>query len=123
MSVSVEAPVAGRPAVSTTGRPRRPRAKVLAAVSRWMFIAPAALYVAVFFGHPVVKNIVMSFQDYSTRTLFTGKAPWVVLGNCGATFRSSLFTATVVNAALFGVGSIGAQFVIGLALALFFRRN
>src|SRR3954452_4144370 len=123
MSVSVEAPVAGRAAESTTGRPRRPRAKVLAAVSRWMFIAPAAVYVAVFFGYPVVKNIVMSFQDYTTRTFFTGEAPWVGFANYVATFQSSLFATTVVNTALFVVGSIVAQFVIGLALALFFHRK
>jgi multiple sugar transport system permease protein len=92
-------------------------------VSRWLFIAPAVLYVAVFFGYPVVKNVVMSFQDYSTRTFFTGEAPWVGFKNYAATFGSSLFTTTVVNTALFTIGSIVAQFVIGLGLALFFRRS
>jgi multiple sugar transport system permease protein len=79
--------------------------------------------VAVFFGYPVVKNIVMSFQDYTTRTFFTGEAPWVGFGNYAATFGSSLFVTTIVNTALFTVGSIVAQFVIGLGLALFFRRQ
>jgi len=88
-----------------------------------MFILPAVLYVAVFFGYPVVKNIVMSFQDYTTRTFFTGEAPWVGFDNYVKTFTSSLFTTTVVNTALFTIGSITAQFVIGLGLALFFKRN
>jgi len=88
-----------------------------------MFILPAVLYVAVFFGYPVVKNIVMSFQDYTTRTFFTGEAPWVGFDNYVKTFTSSLFTTTVVNTALFTIGSISAQFVIGLGLALFFKRN
>jgi multiple sugar transport system permease protein len=88
-----------------------------------LFIAPAVIYVAVFFGYPVLKNIVMSFQDYTTRTFFTGEAPWVGFANYAATFGSSLFTTTIVNTALFTVGSIVAQFVIGLGLALFFRRH
>ena len=36
---------------------------------------------------------------------------------------SSVFTTTLVNTALFTAGSIVLQFVIGLGLALFFRRN
>ncbi|MDH2443802.1 sugar ABC transporter permease [Amnibacterium sp. CER49] len=96
---------------------------MLSSLSRWLFIAPAVLYVAVFFGYPVVKNVVMSFQDYSTRTFFTGEAPWVGFKNYAATFGSSLFTTTVVNTALFTIGSIVAQFVIGLGLALFFKRS
>ena len=123
MTATVDAAVDSRRTVALTGRAPRPRAKALATLSRWLFIAPAVVYVAVFFGYPVVKNIVMSFQDYSTRTFFTGEAPWVGFANYAATFRSSLFTTTVVNTALFVVGSIVAQFVIGLALALFFRRN
>ena len=123
MSVSVEAAVGERAPAAIAGHPGRPRARVVTAGSRWLFIAPAVLYVAVFFGYPVVKNIVMSFQDYTTRTFFTGEAPWVGVANYAATFRSSLFATTVVNTALFTVGSIVAQFVIGLGLALFFRRH
>lgn len=123
MSVSVEAAVGGRTTTAQTGRSHRPRAKVLAGVARWLFIAPAVVYVAVFFGYPVVKNVVMSFQQYTTRTFFTGEAPWIGFANYRATFGSSLFVTTIVNTALFTVGSIVAQFVIGLGLALFFRRQ
>jgi multiple sugar transport system permease protein len=123
MSVSVEAAVGDRAPTVVTGHPRRPRTRLLGAVARWLFIAPAVAYVAVFFGYPVVKNVVMSFQDYTTRTFFTGEAPWVGFANYASTFGSSLFATTVVNTALFTVGSIVAQFVIGLGLALFFRRH
>jgi multiple sugar transport system permease protein len=123
MSVSVDAAVGSRAPSAAAGHPRRPRTRLISTLSRWLFIAPAVVYVAVFFGYPVVKNIVMSFQDYSTRTFFTGEAPWVGFANYVATFRSSLFATTVVNTALFTIGSIVAQFVIGLGLALFFRRH
>jgi multiple sugar transport system permease protein len=92
-------------------------------VTRWLFVVPAAVFVAVFFGYPVVKNIIMSFQDYTTATFFTGEAPWVGLGNYISVFQSSVFTTSLVNTALFTAGSIILQFVIGLSLALFFRRH
>ncbi len=76
-----------------------------------------------FFGYPVVKNVVMSFQDYTTTTFFTGAAPWVGLRNYHAVVTSNLFGKALLNTALFTVGSIIGQFVIGLALAEFFRRR
>ncbi|MET0693150.1 MAG: sugar ABC transporter permease, partial [Propionibacteriaceae bacterium] len=46
-------------------------------VYKVLFVVPAALAIVALFGYPVVKNLMMSFQDYSLRTFFTGKAPWV----------------------------------------------
>ncbi|RIX26395.1 carbohydrate ABC transporter permease [Amnibacterium setariae] len=122
MTVSARAGVAAGPLVAS-GRPGRSRARLASGVTRWLFIAPAVVFVAVFFGYPVVKNVLMSFQDYTTRTFFTGEAPWVGLANYAQTFGSAVFTTTLVNTALFTIGSIVMQFVIGLGLALFFRRN
>jgi multiple sugar transport system permease protein len=91
--------------------------------AQWLFCLPAILFVAMFFGYPIVQNVVMSFQEYTTRTFYSGVAPWVGLANYLTTFSSHLFTTTLLNTALFTIGSIVFQFVIGLALALFFRRN
>jgi multiple sugar transport system permease protein len=88
-----------------------------------LFIAPAALYILLFFGYPVAKNIVMSLQEYTTKTFFTGEAPWVGLANYATAVGSNLFGPAMLNTALFTVGSIAGQFVIGLALASFFRRR
>jgi multiple sugar transport system permease protein len=92
-------------------------------IFQWLFLVPAVLYMALFFGYPVAKNIVMSFQDYTTATFFTGEAPWVGLQNYVSVLTSSLFSRSLVNTALFTIGSIAGQFVIGLALAVFFRRR
>ncbi len=45
------------------------------------------------------------------------------LGNYVSVFQSAVFTTSLVNTALFTAGSIVLQFVIGLSLALFFRRH
>lgn len=104
-------------------RPGQRRARLLSGTTRWLFVIPAALFVAVFFGYPIVKNVIMSFQDYSTKTFFTGEAPWVGIQNYVQVFSSSVFTTSLINTGLFTVGSIVMQFVIGLSLALFFKRN
>jgi multiple sugar transport system permease protein len=90
---------------------------------QWLFLLPAAIYLILFFGFPVVKNLVMSFQDYGTATFYTGEAPWVGFENYAKVLGSSVFTTAAVNTALFTVGSIAGQFVLGLALAVFFRRR
>src|SRR5919199_3510948 len=97
MTATVDAAVDSRRPGALTGRAPRPRGRYLVSLSRWLFILPAVVYVAVFFGYPVVKNVIMSFQDYTTRTFFTGEAPWVGFGNYTKTFNSSLFTTTIVN--------------------------
>src|SRR4029453_13049574 len=115
----------GRPAGSPTEAqtPRRTTRQRRERIFQWLFLVPAVVYMALFFGYPVVKNVVMSFQDYTTATFFTGEAPWVGLANYVTVLSSSLFSTSLLNTALFTVGSILGQFVIGLALAIFFQRK
>lgn len=80
-------------------------------------------YLLLFFGYPVVKNVVMSFQHYTTRTFFTGEAPWAGLANYTTVVGSAVFSQAVLNTLLFTVGSIAGQFTIGLAIAAYFRRR
>ena len=98
-------------------------ARVRQRAAQWLFVAPAALYLLAFFGYPVVKNVVMSLQEYTTRTFFTGEAPFIGLANYEAVLGSSLFNTAMLNTVLFTVGSIAGQFAIGLALAVFFQRR
>ena len=78
---------------------------------------------ALFFGYPIVKNVTMSFQEYTTSTFYTGQAPWVGLSNYVSVLTSSVFSTAMLNTFLFTVGSIAGQFTIGLALAVFFKRR
>ena len=113
---------AREPGATNAVAPRR-RKVTREAVTRLLFVAPAGLFLVLFFGYPVVKNITMSLQDYTTKTFFTGEAPWVGLANYATVVNSNLFGPAMVNTALFTIGSIAGQFVIGLALACFFRRR
>jgi multiple sugar transport system permease protein len=88
-----------------------------------MFLAPAGIYMVAFFAYPIVKNVVMGFQEYTTKTFYTGEAPWVGFRNYQEVVSSPVFSKAMLNTALFTAGSIAGQFVIGLALAMFFRRR
>ncbi|WP_083750695.1 carbohydrate ABC transporter permease [Kribbella sp. ALI-6-A] len=92
-------------------------------LTKLLFVLPAAIAMLALFGYPVVKNLVMSLQDYGLRTFFTGAAPFVGLDNYVTVVTDRLFSKALVNTALFTIGSIAFQFAIGLGLALFFRRK
>ena len=118
-SVSTEAATSTRPptpAPRKGGRRREEIAKVL-------FVVPAALAIVALFGYPVVKNLTMSFQEYTLRTFFTGQAPWVGLENYLTVVSDDVFSKALANTALFTIGSIVGQFVLGMLLALFFHKN
>jgi multiple sugar transport system permease protein len=121
---AVRADSAGGAERATPGTPdSRRRRRYSHHLIGWMFVAPAILFVLVFFGYPIVKNLTMSLQDYSTTTFFTGFAPWVGFSNYVTIFADPIFITSVINTALFTIGSIIFQFVIGLGLALFFKRH
>ncbi|MDO4900791.1 carbohydrate ABC transporter permease [Actinomyces sp.] len=90
---------------------------------RWAFLVPALVFLLAYFGYPIVKNLMMSVQDYTTRTFYTGEAPFVGLANYAAVVKSSVFSTALTNTVLFTVGSITGQFTIGMALAVFFNRH
>jgi len=92
-------------------------------VYQWLFLAPALLYIGLFFLFPVIKNVVMGFQDYTAASFYTGEAPFVGLDNYRAAIGASTFLPTLVNTLVFTVGSIVGQFTIGLAVATFFAKK
>ncbi|HEY4456937.1 MAG TPA: sugar ABC transporter permease [Pseudonocardiaceae bacterium] len=85
------------------------------------FFAPALVYVLVFFGYPLVNNVVMGFQNYTVSSFYTGDAPFVGFGNYRTVLHDPVFAKALVNTVVFTVGSIAFQFAIGLALAVFFN--
>jgi multiple sugar transport system permease protein len=117
MASSTQAAALGAPA-RRRGRSRRRQRTV-----ELLFALPAVAYLLAFFGYPIVKNVVMGFQHYTTATFFTGEAPWVGLKNYSEVIHSDVFSKAAVNTLLFTAASIAGQFTIGLAVALYFQRR
>ncbi|MFJ4326828.1 carbohydrate ABC transporter permease [Streptomyces tricolor] len=92
-------------------------------LARWGFVAPAILFMLLFFGYPLVRNVVMSFQHYTPETFFTGEAPLNGFDNWSTVFQDDLFGKALWHTLVFTAGSLLGQFCIGLALAVFFTRK
>jgi multiple sugar transport system permease protein len=104
-------------------RTSRRRVRWSERAAQWAFILPAAIYLAVFFAYPIVKNGLTSFQNYTTSSIYSGKAPYDGFENYRRIFHSGIFGKVVMNTVVFTLGSMVGQFAIGLALALFFNRR
>lgn len=89
----------------------------------WAFVVPAVIYTIAFFGLPIANNLVMSFEDFTTTTFYTGNAPFVGLDNYAAVVKSPLFVRLTINTAVFTFVSLSVTFVIGLLIALFFNAH
>jgi multiple sugar transport system permease protein len=105
------------------GAPTRKSGRRAGEIAKVLFVVPAAVAMILLFGYPIIKNLMMSLQDYGLKTFFTGEAPFVGAANYVQVITDQLFSKAMVNTALFTAGSIVGQFVIGMALALFFHKN
>lgn len=120
-AASVTAPGGVPPGASPRNRAGSKRLRESAA--RWLFLAPAICYIVAFFCYPIAYNVWMSLRHYTSASFYTGEAPFVGLRNYMAVISESLFDTAVINTVIFTVGSIACQFSIGLALAVFFRKQ
>jgi multiple sugar transport system permease protein len=126
MTIST-APVAAPTSDSRPGppAPRRRRRGGLNG-SRWVaaaFAAPLVIYLLAFYAYPLIRSIDLSVHDYTVRAFVQGNAEFVGLKNYIDVITSPLFGQALWNTTVFVVGSLVFQYVIGLALAVFFRNN
>ena len=119
VAASTGVPAAG---AGTPGRRsrRRPTATTWAGLA---FVAPLLIYLVVFYAYPLWRNIDLSIHWYDARAFVQGDAEFVGLDNHQAALDSSSFGLALRNTAVFTLGSIAAQYAIGLALAVFFQRS
>ncbi|MGI3782203.1 MAG: carbohydrate ABC transporter permease [Janthinobacterium lividum] len=111
------------PQVTTDRTRQRARSHRRHRWALWLFVAPAVIYLLAFFAVPVIDNVAMSFQDYTTATFYTGEAPFVGFKNYVDVFTSGLFGRLTVNTTVFTLASLAATFVVGLVLAVFFDKH
>uniref|UniRef100_UPI003F685BE7 carbohydrate ABC transporter permease n=1 Tax=Streptomyces polyasparticus TaxID=2767826 RepID=UPI003F685BE7 len=101
-------------------RKRRPTSQQLAA---WAFLAPVALYLVLFYAYPLYRNIDLSLRHYTVRSFVQGDAPFTGLANYRTVFEDPAFAPALLHTILFTTVCLVFQYVMGLALAVFFHRN
>ncbi|MBW8481318.1 carbohydrate ABC transporter permease [Actinomadura parmotrematis] len=115
--------------VLTKARPARPRAAAPtgAAARRrrratpYLLLAPGALVLLLVVGYPLVRLVLISFQDYGLRTLFTGTAEWTGLDNYAKVLGSDEIVPMLLRTAALCVAMAGGTLAIGTAVALLMR--
>jgi multiple sugar transport system permease protein len=86
-------------------------------------VAAGLLFLFAFAGLPFLYNFLMSFQQVDVFNLGTFTRPFVGLDNYASVMTQPEFLPVMRNTAVFVVGSIGGQFIIGFGLALFFQQD
>ncbi len=108
------------PPPSAQGGTRKPAASQLAA---WAFLAPVTIYLLVFYAYPLYRSLDLSLRNYTVRSFVHGHAPFSGFKNYRIDLHDPTFTPALLHTLIFTVVSIAFQFVIGLALAVFFVQH
>ncbi|MGX6606400.1 carbohydrate ABC transporter permease [Micromonosporaceae bacterium Da 78-11] len=104
------------------GRANRPR-KRRTSRTPWLLALPTLILLAGLLGYPIIRMVVLSFQNMRLRELLTGIAPpWVGFDQYTKVLGSSDFWTVVMHTAVFTVVSVTVSVLIGLAVALLMRR-
>src|SRR6266700_4544593 len=90
---------------------------------RLAFLLPLVLYLVAFYGYPLFYSIQISLEKYDLQAEITGVTSFIGLANYIADFQDPTFKTAALHTLLFTVFSIIPQFLIGLALAVFFSQR
>lgn len=77
----------------------------------------------VFVGYPILRNLILSFQDVTAFNLVQGTKKFIGLSNYADIFQDPVFRTSLSNTLLFTVCCLVVQFLIGFALAVFFNHR
>jgi len=113
------------PPAPVTESPRQPvtRRRSRGTGLPWLLAAPALALLAALLAYPMGRMVVLSFQDYGLKQLWTGAdAPFAGLENYLDVLTDSAFWAVVRRTILFTAVSVLLTVLIGLGVALLMRR-
>ncbi len=88
-----------------------------------LFVLPAFLYMLIFVGYPIIRNIVLSFQDVNAGNLVRGTKNFIMFENYLELFRDDVLRTSLVNTLKYTILCLIFQFLIGFILALFFSKR
>jgi N,N'-diacetylchitobiose transport system permease protein len=104
----------------TQAPPARQEAPVPARRSQlpYVLVLPAALALAVALGYPLVRQVVLSFQEFGLAQQFGRPATWIGLENYTDLFTDSYLWTVVVRSLVFCFVNAGLTMALGIAVAL-----
>ncbi|MDB1088600.1 sugar ABC transporter permease [Streptomyces sp. ACA25] len=104
---------ARRAAIGRRLRPLRP----------WLLLAPALTVLAVLLLWPLVRVVLLSFQDYGLREIRSGESHYTGLDNYRTLLGDSyLWTTVLPNTVLFAFACVSLTVILGTLVALLLQR-
>lgn len=101
-------------------RTRPPRTRVHRSRPRTLaigMVAPAVVVLVAILGYPLGRLIVLALQEYGSRAVFTGDAPFVGLANITGVLGDGAFWAVLARTVLFAAVVVVALMLGGLGLS------
>lgn len=92
----------------------------------FLFALPAAIYMLIFVGYPMIQNFILSFKNVDVYTFAdASKQAFVGFSNYTELFagEDAILSTAIINTLIFTVVSIFFQFFIGFGLALLFNKK
>ncbi|MFD6698626.1 MULTISPECIES: carbohydrate ABC transporter permease [unclassified Microbacterium] len=89
----------------------------------YALIAPAVIVLLAILAYPLGRLLVLSFQKFDSRSLFTGEAPFVGLGNYAKVLADGAFWLVLGRTALITATTVVAVMVGGFLLAQLLRKT
>ncbi|MDY7085478.1 MAG: sugar ABC transporter permease [Actinomycetota bacterium] len=89
----------------------------------WLLALPALLLIAGLLGYPLVRMVILSFQNMRLRELLSGRTPpWVGFDQYTRVLTDSVFWSVVGRTVAFTFVSVLVSVLFGLGIALLMRR-
>jgi N,N'-diacetylchitobiose transport system permease protein len=124
---AVDSPTTARPAGAGGAQPPRPTGRKPRRrgenSTAWLLSLPALILLVGLLGWPMLKMILLSFQNMSLRQLLTNETPpWAGFQQYDKILNDPVFWTVVWHTAAFTVVSVTTTVLIGLGVALVMRR-
>ncbi len=84
----------------------------------YALLLPAGAVLAVVLGYPLVRLVLISFQDYGLRALFTGRTHWAGIGNYDAILHDTELGPVLLRTIGFCCALVSGTLVVGMGVAL-----
>src|SRR5665648_529326 len=88
--------------------------------TRLLFVVPVAVYLVFLLAYPMGFSFWLSFRSFGLKSLITGISKFVGFDNIVSVLGDPNFALAAKNTLYFTITSMVIQYIIGLALALFF---
>jgi len=114
-----------RPRTHRAEPPPRPVSERMPAIRKatlpYGLLLPALLALVFALGYPLVRQVILSFQDYGLRQQFGAPPEWIGLENYRELVTDRYLWVLVLRSVVFCLVNAGLTMVLGVAIALLMR--